>query len=108
MKTTHDTIGGHALIVLNELDGTHLLIELTLREGLEEITSSILEDTRLYDNYAIEGGFYYFHVWVGCWLLAVGYWLFSLLITHSSLFLALEKTKTMQRSCSYWVLAIGS
>ena len=78
MKASHDTVGGHALVVLHELDGTHLLIKLALREAFKEITTGVIEHTGLDDDYAIDSGFYYFHVWVGCWLLAVSYWLLTL------------------------------
>ena len=62
VKTTNDTIGGHALIVLDKLYGTHLLVELTLRKGLEEIATGILEHSRLYDDNTLKGGRDYFHI----------------------------------------------
>ena len=62
VETTNDTISGHALIVLNKLDRTYLLVELALRERLKEIATGILKDTRLYDNNALEGGGDYFHI----------------------------------------------
>ena len=49
MQATHHAITAHALIVLHKANGTHLLLELALRETLEEITASIAEDTGL-DN----------------------------------------------------------
>ena len=62
VETTNDTIGGHAFVVLYELDGTHLGVELALRERLEEIATGILEHTGLYDDDALKGGRDYFHV----------------------------------------------
>lgn len=56
VEATDDTIGGHALVVLNELYGAYQLVELALREGLEEIATRVLKDARLYDNNALEGG----------------------------------------------------
>ncbi len=54
MKTTHDAVSRHTLVVLHEIycmskDWCHLLIELPLGEGLKEIASGILEDAWLYD-----------------------------------------------------------
>lgn len=43
-------------------DWGNFLIELSLREGLEEIASGVFEDAGLYDDYAIDGGFDYVHV----------------------------------------------
>ena len=43
-------------------DWSNLLVELSLREGLEKIASSIFKDAGLYNDYAINGGFDYVHV----------------------------------------------
>ena len=56
MKASHDTVGGHALVVLHELDGTHLLVELALREAFKEITTGVIEHTGLDDDFAIDSG----------------------------------------------------
>ncbi len=39
MEATHHTIATHALVVLHEVNRSHLLLELTLGETLEEIAS---------------------------------------------------------------------
>ena len=61
MQATHHTIAAHALIVLAEVDVTHLLVKLPLRKTLEEISTSVLEDTRLNDHHALNLSLYYFH-----------------------------------------------
>jgi hypothetical protein len=67
MQTSHHAIRGFALIVLDKgycvaKDWSNFLVELSLREGLEEIASSVFEDAGLYNDYAINGGFDYFHI----------------------------------------------
>ena len=70
MQSAHHAIGGHALVVLHEVDGADFLLELSLREGFEEIPACIPEDARLYDERALYCGLDYFHVslfdeWLG-------------------------------------------
>ena len=42
-------------------DGRYFLIELSLREALEEITSGVFEDTGLNDEHAGDICLYYIH-----------------------------------------------
>lgn len=53
VQTSHHTIGGFTLIVLDEGYLSYLLIELSLGEGFEEIASRIFEYAGLYDEYSI-------------------------------------------------------
>ena len=63
VEATNDAVGGHALVVLNELYGAYQFVELALRKGLEEIATRVLKDARLYDNNALEGGRDDVHCW---------------------------------------------
>ena len=51
MQTPHDAVRGFALVVLDEGDRTDFLIELALREGLEEIAAGIFEEAWLDDDH---------------------------------------------------------
>ena len=67
VQAAHYTIGGFTLIILDEgyrmsEDWGHLLIELSLRDGFEEIASRIFENAGLNYQNAIYGGFDYVHV----------------------------------------------
>ena len=62
MQTAHHAVGRHALVVLNELHMTDFLIELSLREALEKITSCVLEYAWLDDDHAFYLCLDYFHV----------------------------------------------
>ena len=67
MQATHHAIAGHTFIILNEVDcmtknGRHLLIKLSPGEAFKEVSSFIAKDLWLYDQYAINSGFYYFHI----------------------------------------------
>ena len=66
MESTHHTIPGHTLVVLDKgyrmsEDGGYLLVKLPLGEGLEEIATGILKDLRFEDQYSFNTCFYYFH-----------------------------------------------
>lgn len=50
METAHDTTHRLALVVLDEVDMSDFLVEVALGEGLEEIATLVVEDTRLYDE----------------------------------------------------------
>ena len=67
MESTHHTIPGHTLVVLDKgyrmsEDGGYLLVKLPLGEGLEEITTSICEYAWLNNHDTIYCGFYYVHI----------------------------------------------
>jgi len=49
VESSHDTIGGHALVILYEGNRCNLRIEVALRERLEEIAPGIGKDAR-FDN----------------------------------------------------------
>ena len=49
VKSSHDTIGGHALVILYEGNRCNLRVEVALRERLEEIAPGIGKDAR-FDN----------------------------------------------------------
>ena len=61
MQSAHYAIRTHALIVLTEVDGPDLLVELPLAEALKEIASGITENARLDDEYSLNGCLYYVH-----------------------------------------------
>ena len=42
-------------------NGRYFIIELLLREALEEVTAGVFEDTGLNDEHAGDGRFYYVH-----------------------------------------------
>ena len=46
VQASHHAIGAHALVVLDEVHVPYPLLELALGEGLEEVATRILEDTR--------------------------------------------------------------
>ena len=61
MKSAHYTFRGARLVVLHEIDGTDLFVELLLRIALEEVSARIGEDARLDDDYAVYIGLDYIH-----------------------------------------------
>ena len=67
MKPTHHTITGHGLIVLYEInlvseDGSHLLIEFSLRETFKKVATLISKYLGFYNQNPINCCFYYVHV----------------------------------------------
>lgn len=60
VQATHHTVGTHAFVILDEADGSHFLVELTLREGF----SGIFEDLRLNDQDSVYLCFYYIHLFI--------------------------------------------
>ena len=62
MKAAHHAIGRFAIVVLNEGDWSYLLVELSLRERLKKVASSIFEYTWFNDDHAINSRFDYFHI----------------------------------------------
>ena len=66
MQSTHHAVGWHRLVVLHEIDtvpkdGRYFLIELSLREALEEVAAGVFEYARLNDEHAGDGCLNYFH-----------------------------------------------
>lgn len=61
MQPAQYAVAAFAFIVLNEMHGTYLAVEIALRKGLEEISPLVVEQTRLYDDHAVNSCFYYFH-----------------------------------------------
>ena len=53
MEAAHHTAHGHTLVVLHELHRIDLLIELALREALEEVAPRVLEYPRLDNEQAL-------------------------------------------------------
>ena len=49
VQAAHDAIRRHALVVLYEVDGADLRVELPLGEGLEEVATGIFEYSWFYD-----------------------------------------------------------
>ena len=52
VQAPHDAVRGLALVVLDENDGSYLLVELALREGLKEIATGVFEDSWFDDDHA--------------------------------------------------------
>lgn len=63
VQPTNHTVGRHALVVLNELDGCHFLLKLSLGEGFEEITAWVVKDAWLDNEQARYRGFDDVHYW---------------------------------------------
>ena len=66
MQASHHTIAAHRLVVLHEVDTMpknrrYFLIELSLREDLEEVASGVFEYTGLNDEHAGDGCLYDVH-----------------------------------------------
>ena len=66
MQASHHTIAANRLVVLHEVDtmpkdGRYFLIELSLREALEEVASGVFEYARLNDEHAGDGCLYDVH-----------------------------------------------
>ena len=66
MPTSHYTIAAHRLVVLAEVnavsqDWGYFLFKLSLAEALEEIATSISEETWLYNEHAFNICFDYIH-----------------------------------------------
>lgn len=66
MQASHHTIAAHRLVVLHEVDTMpkdrrYFLIELSLREALEEVATGVFEDAWLNDEDAGDICIYYFH-----------------------------------------------
>lgn len=67
METSHDTVGGHGFVVLDEVDGVtqdggNLLIELPLREALEEVAAGVTKNFGFDDENTIYVCFNYVHI----------------------------------------------
>ncbi len=61
MKSAHNSVGGHAFVVLDKIYRTDLLVEFTLGERLEKVAPVIFKDFGLYDYDTVYRGFDYFH-----------------------------------------------
>ena len=66
MQTSHHAIAAHRLVVLAEVytvsqDWGNLFFKLSLAETLEEVATSITEETWLNNEHAINIGFDYIH-----------------------------------------------
>ena len=58
MQSSHHTVGGDGFIILHKVytmpkDGRYLLIKLSLRETLEEVSSRISKHTWLNDEHTV-------------------------------------------------------
>lgn len=62
MQSAKYAIAALAFVVLYKVHGTHLLFEVTLREGFKKISPFIVEQARLDDDHAVDSCFYYFHI----------------------------------------------
>ena len=67
MQASHHTITTHTLVILAEVylvtqDRSNFLIELSLAETLEEVTTSVSEEAWLYNEHAIDICIDYIHV----------------------------------------------
>ena len=63
MEASHHAIARHAFVVLHEIDFSHFLFKLSLREAFEKVASGIFEDFGLDDDNAFYFCFNYFHSW---------------------------------------------
>ncbi len=61
MESAHFTIAGFGFVVLHKMDGADFFVELSLREGFEEIASFIFENARFYDVNTLNFCIYYVH-----------------------------------------------
>ena len=61
VQSAHHAVARLALVVLHKGDVSNLLVELSLREALEKISSGILKQARLKDEHAVDGCFDYVH-----------------------------------------------
>ena len=61
MEASHHAIARHAFVVLHEIDFSHFLFKLSLREAFEKVASGIFEDFGLDDDNAFYFCFNYFH-----------------------------------------------
>lgn len=62
MQPAHHTVGGHGLIVLNEIHRSYFLLKIPLGERLEEISARIRKDTGPDNQESFYSCFYYFHL----------------------------------------------
>ena len=62
MQAAHHSVWGHTLIILYEIYLTNLLLELSLRETLEEVSPSVIKHLRLNDHHALYICLYYLHL----------------------------------------------
>ena len=61
MQSSHDSVAGHAFIVLYKVDFADFFFEFPLGEAFEEVASGILEDFWFDDDQTFDFGFNYFH-----------------------------------------------
>ena len=62
MKAAHHPVDGLRLVVLHEVDLPYLLLELPLREALEEVSARVLEHLRFDDKHTVYICLYHFHI----------------------------------------------
>ena len=61
MQSSHHSVGGLTFIVLYEMDVADVAVEISLGEGFEKITSSILKQTGFNDYDSLNGSWDDFH-----------------------------------------------
>ena len=67
VKAAHHAVGRHGFVVLHEMNtmpqnGRHFFVKFTLRKRFKEVSSRVVEYTRLYDEHSFYGCFNDFHI----------------------------------------------
>ena len=64
MKATKNSVRRLTLIILYKMNSTYLFIKSALTERFKEVSACISENTRLYDNNALNGSLDYIHLFM--------------------------------------------